>query len=52
MGNIKVEYTKLYKVLETKENFYLLIGRNQGIIIEKRNCSDKLIQFITDKKLK
>jgi len=41
-----VEYEKLYKVVENKTNFYLMIADNQGYIVSKANCSGDLIDFI------
>ena len=41
-----VEYEKLYKVIENKTNFYLMIGDNQGYIVSKANCDNELIEFI------
>jgi len=41
-----VEYEKLYKVVENKTNFYLMIADNQGYIVSKANCSQELIGFI------
>ena len=41
-----VEYEKLYKVIENKTNFYLMIADNQGYIVFKANCSKELIDFI------
>ena len=41
-----VEYDKLYKIIETKTNFYLMIADNQGYIVSKANCSQELIDFI------
>lgn len=50
IGTETIEYNKLYKVIETKENFYLLIAKNQGYIIVKKNCSEDLIKFLNEKK--
>ena len=41
-----VEYEKLYKVIENKTNFYLMIADNQGYIVSKANCDNELIEFI------
>lgn len=40
------KYDQLYKVIESKENFYIMISANQGIPIIKSNCSPELIEFI------
>lgn len=42
----KVYYKDLYEVLETKDNFYLMLSQNQGVIIIKANCNKRLIEFI------
>jgi len=46
IGENKIEYKNLYKVIETKSNFYLMIAKNQGIILKKDNCSQELQDFI------
>ena len=45
-GETKLEYSKIYKIIETKTNFYIMASVNQGFIIVKSNCSDGLIDFI------
>lgn len=45
-GNLIVSYDKIYRILETDTNFYIMIAKNQGIIISKDNCSPGLIDFI------
>ena len=46
IGDSKIEYKDLYKILETKTNIYLMIAKNQGVILKKENCSEDLIDFI------
>ena len=46
LGTSQIPYDKLYRILETKTNFYLLIAKNQGVIIKKENCSEELIDFL------
>lgn len=46
----KVFYKDLYEILETRDNFYIMLSQNQGIIIIKENCNKKLIEFIEDLK--
>ena len=46
MGRVRVDYEKIYKVLETASNFYLMAEGNQGMIIVKENCSGDLRDFI------
>lgn len=40
------KYDQIYKVIESKENFYIMISANQGMPIIKSNCSPELIEFI------
>lgn len=46
LGFTTIPYDKLYRVVETPTNFYLMIARNQGIVIVKENCSAELIAFL------
>lgn len=45
-GETKLEYSNIYKIIETKTNFYIMASVNQGFIIVKGNCPDGLIDFI------
>ena len=45
----KVNYKMLYKVIETKDNVYLMIGRSQGYILIKENMPKGLLEFINNK---
>jgi len=47
----KIEYNKLYKIIETKTNFYIMIASNQGYIISKQICSNELIKFLNELKV-
>lgn len=40
---MKLEYSKLYKVMETKEYIYLYINKNQAIIVTKQSTSEENI---------
>lgn len=42
-GNAEVPYDKLYQVMETKTNFYLLIGANQCFAVKKADCTKELL---------
>ena len=46
LGSTRIYYREIYKVHETGTNFYLMIGRDAGSIIVKKNCSAELIQFL------
>lgn len=48
LGETKLEYKDLYKIIETKTNFYLMLAKNQGIIIKKENCNEDLQKFIKE----
>ena len=39
-------YKDLYRVIETKTNFYLFIGQNQAFNVVKADCSNELIAFL------
>lgn len=49
--NTKLEYTKLYKIIETKTNFYLMISKNQGFILCKANFPEGLDEFLRNIKI-
>ena len=49
IGEAKIEYKMLSRIIETKTNFYLMIASNQGYMLLKANMSDELISFIRDK---
>lgn len=46
VGNTKIVYDKIYMIVETDTNFYIMIARNQGYIVNKGNCSQEFIGFI------
>ena len=48
-GCAKYEYNQLYKIRETKTNFYLMIARNQAYILIKENFPDGLAEFLREK---
>ncbi len=45
-SSAKLDYQKLYKIYETKENIYLMESNMSGHILIKKNCSPDLISFI------
>ena len=45
-----IEYSRICGVIETETNFYLLIMPNQGFIVQKKNCSYELLDFIRNMK--
>lgn len=46
LGKTTFAYEKLYRIVETKNNVYLMIGNNQGMILDKANCSEELLAFV------
>ena len=48
-GTMKVDYDKLYKIYEQPEYFYLMLSKNQAVIVEKAVCEEGLIHFLRDK---
>ena len=50
-GNSRLEYNKLYKIVETKTNFYLMIAKNQGYILVKDNFPEGLDEFLRNIKI-
>lgn len=45
-GTSQLEYSKLHKIIETKTNFYLMLSKNQGIILTKANFPNGLDDFL------
>lgn len=48
-GNSKVDYEKLYGILESDNIMALMLGNNQGNVLDKSRMSDELIAFIKTK---
>ena len=44
-----IEYDKLYRLVETKTNFYIMIARNQGFIINKADCTQEQCALIRER---
>ena len=40
------EYAKLYRVVESEDDFYLEIEQGHSVIVQKKNCSAGLIAFL------
>lgn len=47
LSNISIRYDELYDVIETDSMMYLMIGSNQGLMMEKSNCDEGLIQLLS-----
>ena len=41
-----LEYDKMYRLIETDTNFYMMIAQNVGFIINKDNCTADQQEFI------
>ena len=52
MGKTQFKYADLYKIGESKTNFYLRDTRVSAMVIVKENCSDALCEFIRKLKVK
>jgi hypothetical protein len=46
-SNSYVDYKNIYDILATDDNFYIMMSKNQGYIIDKSDCDKELSQFIT-----
>ena len=42
----KIPYDNILKIIETKTNYYLMLGTNTGFNIIKANCSQELLDYI------
>lgn len=51
VGEERIEYSKLYKIIETKTNFYLMIASNQGYMLIKENMPDGMDVFLRKLKI-
>ena len=44
-----IRYSNLSEIIETDTNFYLMLGKNQGSLLNKNDCSEELINFLHQK---
>lgn len=49
IGHSRFAYRKLYRIAETKTNLYLMIAKNQGVILVKQDCPQGLVEFLRAK---
>ena len=47
-GEFLYSYDDIVKVFNTKEDFYIMLGANVGIPIEKKNCSPEALEFLLE----
>lgn len=52
VGDNRYEYNKLWRIIETPTNFYIMMSETSGSVVIKSNCSDKLINHIYEIKEK
>lgn len=43
-----IDYSSLYKVLETKEYYYLYINRSRALIVDKKDMTSSDIENLTN----
>lgn len=46
ISETRIPYDKLYKITETKRYAYMLLGKNQGILLKKENFPEGLEEFL------
>lgn len=46
IGNTSLDYDKLFCIIETPTNFYIMLTKQQGSIVIKEVCSPELVSFI------
>ncbi len=51
-GNTRIKYSDIFAVYETKKAVYIMISNIQGMLINKADCSDELVQFLLNIKAK
>ena len=44
-----IDYDKLYKVINTKDSYYLYINKNRALIVDKNNLKDEDITILNNK---
>lgn len=45
-GSYKIEHDKILKIIETKTHFYVMIAKNQGVILPKEKMSKEMIEYV------
>ncbi|AOT57147.1 YcxB family protein [Weissella soli] len=46
LGKTRFDYTNIYKIVEDKTAIYLLVGRQQGLVIPKKTADEPFNNFI------
>lgn len=52
LGDMRMDYDKLYKIIEIKQYVYLMLGKNQGIMLKKEKFPEGLEEFLKAIKIK
>ena len=46
LNDLTIRYDNLSQIIETDTNFYLMVNKNQGSLLNKKDCSSELIDFL------
>lgn len=52
LNDVTTSYDKLTQIAETETNFYLMVDENRGSLINKKDCSPELIDFLRQRAAK
>ena len=42
------KYSSIRKIFRTRQNYYLMMSKNQAVIVIQKNCTSELIYFLED----
>lgn len=48
-GNTTIPYDKIYKMIENKNNIYIMVSKSRGIILCRGACPEELVLFLKEK---
>ncbi|MGI6110736.1 MAG: YcxB family protein [Bilifractor sp.] len=43
---LSYKYSDIKKIIRTRDNYYLMMEKNQAVIIVKKNCTDELTAYL------
>ncbi len=46
LNDVTTNYGQLTEIVETETNFYLMVSENRGSLLNKKDCSEELIEFL------
>ena len=49
LGDQHLTYDRIYRLIETPTNFYIMIANNQGYILNKADCTEEQGAFIRER---